>query len=39
MMLKFKGKPYELCEFLKALISDYGAKTTLKEICEKERTN
>ena len=39
MMLKFKGKPYELGKFLKALISDYGSKTTLKVICEKERIN
>ena len=39
MMLKFKGKPYEIGKFLKALISDYGAKATLKEICEKERIN
>lgn len=39
MMLKFKGKPYELAEFIKALIRDYGEKATIKEICEKERKN
>lgn len=34
-MLKFKGKPWELKCFMIFLEFEYGAKTTIKEICER----
>lgn len=36
-MLKFKGKPWELEEFIESLKETYGEKATIKEILEKER--
>ena len=34
-MLKFKGKPWELRAYLLFVCSEYGEKTTIKEICER----
>ena len=37
MMLKFKGKPWELKAFLLLLIDKYGEKITIKELIEKSK--
>lgn len=34
-MLKFKGKSWEIQGYLQHLISEYGAKATLKEVIRK----
>ena len=33
-MLKFKGSPKELKNFLKDTMEKYGEKTTIKEVCK-----